>query len=378
MQVVYWGTYDKGKPRNRIMIQGLRSCGVEVEECSADPWIGVEDKSQIKGWKNKLRFAFRWLNQYPGLIRRYLQLSAHDVVVVGYMGQLDVMVLQMFAKIRKIPVAWDAFLSLYSTVVEDRKMLPYRHPAARLLYAWEYLACRAADIIVLDTKAHSKYFIDTFHLPADKVKSVFVGAETEVFKPNQQGLAAHDKFNVLFYGQFTPLHGIETIVKAAWLAKDNESIRWTLIGKGQESKKIRSMIANLPLKNLEWIDWIPYEQLPEWIHSADICLGIFGTTDKAQRIIPNKVFQILAADCPLITADTPAIRELVCPSEKIKLIPPDNAEALYEAVLMMKEGRKNEKISSQENITRQLAIGPEEVGKQFKAILVNLKPYAVF
>ncbi len=56
MHIVYWGTYDTGKPRNRILLRGLKENKIEVTECHADIWQGVEDKSQITGWKNKLKF----------------------------------------------------------------------------------------------------------------------------------------------------------------------------------------------------------------------------------------------------------------------------------------------------------------------------------
>jgi len=59
MRVVYWGTYDTGKPRNRIMISGLRENGVEVIECHAEVWMGIEDKSQVSGWPKRLRLLSR-------------------------------------------------------------------------------------------------------------------------------------------------------------------------------------------------------------------------------------------------------------------------------------------------------------------------------
>ena len=93
---------------------------------------------------------------------------------------------------------------------------------------------------------------------------MFVGAETDVFlRDNHKQLEAEKEgksrpFTVLFYGQFIPLHGIETVVRAAKLTNGYD-IRWVLVGKGQESVKIRALIKELKPSNLERIDWVPYE-----------------------------------------------------------------------------------------------------------------------
>jgi len=339
LRVVVWGTYDLGKPRVRVLIRGLRDHGIEVIECHCDVWHGVDDKSQLAGWSAQLRWGWRWLSAYPGLLLRYLRLPPHDAVLIGYLGHLDVLLLWPLAKLRGKPLIWDAFLSLYNTVVEDRCLVSKGHPLASLLFAWEWLACRAAATVVIDTATHGRYFSETFSIAAGKLQRVFVGAEPDLFYPVPHGFDrrhTHCAFTLLFYGQFIPLHGIETIVQAAKLT-ECQGISWQLIGTGQQAGAIRSLIAELAPSNLHWESWVPYASLVHRIHAANACLGIFGTTAKAQRVIPNKVFQIIASGRPLITADTPAVRELLVPNAVVRLIPPGDPAALASAARAMAE-----------------------------------------
>ena len=231
MRIIFWGTYDTGKPRNRILLEGLRRSGVEVIECRTDIWSGVEDKSQVKGLLSKISFLLRWLFSYPSLIFRYLCLPRHDVVFVGYLGQLDVLILWPFAMLRRTPIAWDAFISLYDTVVCDRKMVSKNHPLALALYCWEWLACKAADLVILDTRSHANFFVDKFHISAEKTGAIPVGAEEERFYPLSSPPSTEKPSPIttlLFYGQFIPLHGIGTIIQAARIR------RTTLIPPGMD------------------------------------------------------------------------------------------------------------------------------------------------
>jgi len=333
LRVMLWGTYDTGKPRVRLIRKALAAADIELVEIHADIWSDLEDKSQLTGTLARFRRLFRWLSAYPGLLRQYRRAPEHDVVLVGYLGHLDVQVIRRAARKKGVPVVWDAFLSLYDTIVLDRKLITPSHPAARLIRAFEARACRCADKVVLDTEAQAALFRDFYQLPARRTAAVMVGAEPEVFRtaPSRR-TGRKDRTKVLFYGQFIPLHGIETIVRAALFAKDRP-IDWVIIGKGQEESRIRAMIEADPPTALEWMPWVPYAELADRIQSADICLGVFGTTEKAGRVIPNKVFQILAAGAPLITRDGPAIRELLAPGMAgVRLVPPGDPEAIVRAV----------------------------------------------
>ncbi len=370
MKVVYWGTYDTGKPRTRILLRGLRENGVAVEEIHHDLWSGVEDKSQISGFVGKAHFLFKWLFCYPRLIFRYLKAPPHDVVVVGYLGHLDVLVIWPFARFRRCLIVWDAFLSLHDTVVYDRKLVGRYHPLSSLLYVWEALACRAAGLVLLDTEAHARFFIDHYRLPSARLGVVFVGAEPEFFprlEPNRQESAARDGVKVLFYGQFIPLHGIQTIVEAARIL-EKRAVHWKIIGQGQQAQMIRELVAARPLENLGWEAWVDYAELADHIRQADICLGIFGDSAKAARVIPNKVFQVVLAGKPLVTRDSPAIRELLdSPPADVILVPPASPEALAEAIDKLAD--RFVKLPSSGYLALAGEITPKAIGRRFRTII---------
>lgn len=330
LRVMVWGTYDLGKPRTRLMVQALRHGGAEINEIHASVWEGAEDKSVMRR-SDALKRGLSWALAYPRLVWRFMRAPRPDVVVVGYLGHLDVLILWFFARLRRVPVVWDAFLSLYDTVVMDRQMVSPRHPLAFALKAWEWMACRAVTKVVLDTEAQGAFFRDFYALEQNKVASVFVGAEALVFPPAPVH-NENDRGRVLFYGQFIPLHGIATIVQAARLS-GSRPLDWLIIGTGQQAGVIREMLEADAPASLTWTPWVPYGELVKHIAAADVCLGVFGDGDKAGRVIPNKVFQVVSAGRPLVTRDGPGMRELVgAGAEGIRLVPPADPAALLTAV----------------------------------------------
>lgn len=108
------------------------------------------------------------------------------------------------------------------------------------------------------------------------------------------------------------------------------------------------MLAKEAGVDINWVrGWIDYSRLAQYIESAEICLGIFSKSAKAGRVIPCKIFNILAMGKPLITADTPAIQEVLTHTENACLIPPGDPEALAEAVNTLHENAElRKKISA--------------------------------
>jgi len=202
-----------------------------------------------------------------------------------------------------------------------------------------------ADIVLLDTNAHIDYFVKTFHLPIEKFRRVFVGADESQFYPLKEfqisdyprdGVLKSQILKVLFYGQFIPLHGIEHIIRAAKIL-EQEYVEFTIIGTGQEYNRIRGIANELVTKNIKWIDWVESSELVYYINEADIVLGIFGESEKSRRVIPNKAFQTIACKKPLITGDSSAARELFKDKENALLCRMGDPWGITTSIRMLKD-----------------------------------------
>ena len=75
---------------------------------------------------------------------------------------------------------------------------------------------------------------------------------------------------------------------------------------------------------------MPLEGIGDEIRAASLCLGIFGTTPKAGRVVPFKVFEYMALRRPVVTGDTPAARHAL--GDDVVLVPPGDAPALAAAI----------------------------------------------
>jgi len=339
---VIWGTYDIGKPRTRILITAINKCFADVYKCHKDIWRGVEDKTQIKSSFRKLTIIIRWLFAYPILVLRYCRLPKHEFLFIPYMGIVDVLIIYPFAKMRGATICMDIFISVYDTIVIDRGLLDKSSWLARLVYVIEKRAIQLADKCFIDTQTHADYIEGLFNLKKGEIDILYVGVEEDKFPRLKQKVELKKKnspLTVLFYGQFIPLHGIDIVVGAAEIVEKHHGDRliWKIIGSGQTEADIDDQIAENALQSISRVNWVNYDSLATEIQNADICLGVFSREGKSQRVIPNKVYQILAVGSPLITADSPAIREKIKPDECISLVQPGDPRALAKAVLEMAE-----------------------------------------
>lgn len=315
--VCFFGIYDHSYPRNRVLMRGFEENGYRVFHCRVDP-------GRHKG-----------ISKFFFLIRQYLSIRENefDIVIVAFPGHTVVWLARVLFGPR---IIFDAFVSLYGSNVEDRKL--YR--AFSLHGLWDrfldWHSMKIASVVLFDTNTQISYVAKKFNIPLQKFRRVFVGTDDTVFNPHEQK-DNHGHFIVHFHGTFIPLHGIEHIIDAAKLLEDDPDILFEIIGEGQERKGIEAKIAATGgVKNIRLLSKMSYEELASSMARADVCLGIFGKTGKATMVIPNKVFEALASQRALITMESEAIRELVLDRQHALWCHPGNPRDIADSILLLK------------------------------------------
>ena len=327
MRVMWLGTYDRAYPRPRVLIAGLREHGVEVVEHHRPVWEGRRDKTSglrpLPLAASALRFAAAW----GGLAVAGVRERPVDAVVAGYLAQPDVIPAWCVARARRVPLVVDMMISLADTLAGDRALAG--RAAAAALAGIDRMSLRLADLVLADTTAGADWMAGRFGVRRGKIAVVPVGAEPERF-PVAPGPAGPP--HALFYGKLAPLHGIATVLEAA-RRPGVPPIR--LIGEGQLAGWLEGELARERPPGLTWERWLPYESLGAEVGAAAICLGVFGTSDKAARVVPNKVWQAMAAGRPVVTADTPGVREVLEDGVSALLVPAGDAGALAGALVRL-------------------------------------------
>jgi glycosyltransferase involved in cell wall biosynthesis len=264
-----------------------------------------------------------------------LRQKQYDLVFVGFYGHL---ILRLLGRRLRRPVLFDAFVSNYDTLCFDRQTFSPASLPGRMAFWLDRSTCLLAAHVLLDTQQHIGYFTHTFSIAPAHFSAVPVGCNDDLFA-RRSYLPQSKVTQILSYNTFLPLHGVETILRAAALLKD-KPIALRFIGAGRLLADMQKLAITLGLSHVTFAPPVPPAQLADVIAAADICLGgHFGSSAKAGRVIPGKIYQMLAVERAVIAGDTPGNRELLCHHHSAYLVPPGDPHALAEAMLALHEDR---------------------------------------
>ena len=312
--VLFWGRFGPEYSRNRVYISLFKELGWDVRLFMVKYCCAFGDVEwRLRGDKS----------------------VKPDLVWVPVCRQRDATAATRWAHKRGIPVVFDPMISYWDKKVLEQGKWRAEEGRAKRLLAWETKLFNGVDRLLCDTSCHADFFHAHMGVPREKLRVLFTGTDETVFKPadRPEDDPPHDPkapLRILYHGAYLPLHGTEYIVEAARRTQ-NLNIHWDFLGWGAYKAATEEKAKGI--SNITFLERVPYVEVPRVIRTADIVLGVFGTTEKASRVIGNKVYEAMACCRPVInefcTGYPPEAKD--CPA--ITFVPPGDPQAIVDAVL---------------------------------------------
>lgn len=352
MKILYFGAYNLDYPRNSILRHGLFLHKWDVDICQC----AVNVNPIVQNWI---------------LLKKVLSFSNKDwdAIFLAERGQNVALLAWILSRLMNKPLIVDFLYSRYNTQMEKRAILPNSF-SGKILWFLDWLSLRLGDLVVCDTKSHIIYYASEFYLNPTKATPIYLGVETRIYKPRLD--AVQEKKRIFFWGSYTPSHGTEIIVKTADLLKDRTDLEFFLVGNGPTYKETVKLAKSLNLSNITFVPWMKQEELAELASQAYIVIGAVGKTPKAMRCICFKEFQGLAMKKPVITAETPAAKEVFTHGENILMCAAADSSSLAAAITaLLTDDYLRSKISSNGYELVVNCYSTEKIGEALSNTLVN-------
>jgi glycosyltransferase involved in cell wall biosynthesis len=230
----------------------------------------------------------------------------------------------------------------------------------------ESLVYKMCDLVFADTPFQEKFLRNDFGVASDKLKVLPIGADDRFYSYTPYTNKSK-KINCCYYGLYSPVHGVEYIIEAANILKNNENITFSMIGNGNTFEKNYQKAKKMGLTNITFYHDTPESEHPKIMAKSDLFFGFLASTPTVDRVIPNKVYQGMAQGKLVVTADAPVTRSVFKNGENMALVKPANPKALAQAIVDLSEHpQKRITIIEQSYKLFKTRFTPKAVGKQLK------------
>ena len=363
--VCFFGTYDGSFTSNKLMLNAFKKIGVKVVEVNAEIKITRLDSKKEMNWMNLITRFLKKFTIISAVFKNWNEIKKCDVIYVGYPGHFDVFFAWPVAKLFGKKLVFNPLLIIYIGFSEEQGILDKKSIMGLLAKHGESFLYNLCDMVFADTPLQEKFLIERLKVKKEKIRVLPIGADDSYYKYTDY-TNLEKKLNVMYYGLYSPIHGVDYIIEAAHILKNDKDIIFTFVGNGNTFQRNYDSAQKLGLQNCVFYNNTPLDQHPAIIEKGDIFLGFLEKHPSVDRIIPNKIYQGLALNKVVLTADAPVTRSLFTHKENMYLVEPANPKILADALVELKNNPELRKhIAESGNKLFNDNFKPEKVATKF-------------
>lgn len=341
--VCYVGIY--GSNQNGVLRAGLIEHGVTVYDAGISTQretigigslqIPLYSMKPTLNWFSKLPsplvpvlFAvvllFHAVLTYSILIAHVRDLYRSDVIVVPHFGDTAVLLVKPVAVLLETPIIYISHNGLYCTLVENREVFSPDSVVGQMIRLLDSAIQWSADRVIVFSDYSQSVLSTWFNVPKQRYATVYIGVGESKFvgeclpKPDPS-------IDVLYWGNFIPHHGVETMVRAATTLPEYEFV---FAGKSDQREDIIALTDRLGADNVSFPGFLSDAELEAHIRAADVVLGPLSEYTQSRMNIGTKVAEAASLRKAIVLGDNPAPNEVFEHGESAFLVAPEDPEDL--------------------------------------------------
>jgi colanic acid biosynthesis glycosyl transferase WcaI len=205
--------------------------------------------------------------------------------------------------------------------------------AVRLLERLELFLYRRAVQIVAVTDAF-KHNLVSRGIPPQKISVIKNGVDLNFFTPQPpdpdllRSLGISGNFVVSYIGTVGLAHAIDKIIEAADLLRSNPRLLFLIIGDGAAKEHAEHLVQARALTNVRILPAVPRDKVRQFYALTDLCLVTLRKTDLFTKVIPSKMFEIMAMARPLLITVDGEARALIEQAGSGVFVQPEDAQKM--------------------------------------------------
>jgi len=272
--------------------------------------------------KNLSDFIYLFFQRYLIFFNIIITCCKHKIDVLHVHDLPYALATTLAGKLLRKPVIFDShehyveMLRPSFNTTKYKKLKPLSFILLNMLKLDEKIACRLANKIILVTEEH----IPRFESLGAKKENIFVVTNTEdtnMFNNIEIDKIIINKYSgdfvILYTGGFGPHRGLETAIKAMPIVlKEIPNAKLVLVGDGIDRKELEELTNKLDLDNkVIFTGFLPFSTFPTYINLCDIGLIPHISTPHIEMTMPNKIFQFMMLEKPVIVSNTKPMTRIV-------------------------------------------------------------------
>lgn len=199
---------------------------------------------------------------------------------------------------------------------------------------------RAARIVAVSDRLATT-FRDRYRVEARRVVAVPNGVDTDAFTPMVRDTALSNTGLppgewIVFVGDLVPWQGLETLLRSLpSVFEVRSAARAALVGDGASRESLERISRDLGLTDrVRFVGRVPHRAVPSYVGAASVCVAPFGRARNEKiGLSPLKVNEYLACGRAIVASAIPGVTELVENSGGGIAVPPDDPQALGQAIV---------------------------------------------